>query len=584
MSSVLRIASDLWRRLTPGRALALGVAAALLVSVSVRVDRSATQGPSIKSQAEWGKRMYREGLWPSGQPIRATVQGDITLAGTQFKCASCHRWSGFGSSESAVFVPPVTGPSLYRASELRRADLFRKLFQEAQPPRMQARLRDPRLRPAYTDQTLAIALREGRDPAGHALDPLMPRYQLNDEDIGCLIEYLKSLSSTPAPGVTKAAIHFATVITEGVAADKRQALLEVIDAYLRWKNADTQRELQRPKHSPWYKDDFYGAYREWVLHVWELQGPQETWPQQLETHYREQPVFALLSGMASGEWRPVHDFCERAEVPCLFPQTDLPAVSPAGAYSLYLSQGLILEAEALARYLHDQLGSSQATRIVQVYRQVASGLVPARTLRRALQHYGVTRLQDRVIEGAQGLTPSLWKHLLTDEQPAVLVLWLGEADLPALESAQDSINAIQQLYLSASLLKETPPSGLQGLRDKIYLTYPFALPQFDIPQSYRVRAWLRSRGVKSGLERIQLNTYFALSVADHALAHLVENFSRDYFIENIEQETENALNPGIFPHLSLGPGQRFASKGSYIVKLSDQAKGGLEAVSDWIIP
>ena len=85
-------------------------------------------------------------------------------------------------------------------------------------------------------------------------------------------------------------------------------------------------------------------------------------------------------------------------------------------------------------------------------------------------------------------------------------------------------------------------------------------------------------------ERIQLNTYFALAIADHALAHLVENFSRDYFIENIEQETENALNPGIFPHLSLGPGQRFASKGSYIVKLSDKAKGGLEAVSDWIIP
>jgi hypothetical protein len=445
-------------------------------------------------------------------------------------------------------------------------------------------LRDPRLRPAYTDQTLAIALREGRDPAGHELDPLMPRYQLNDEDMGCLIAYLKSLSSTPAPGVTKAAIHFATVITAGVAAEKRQALLEVMDAYFRWKNADTQRELQRPKHSPWYKDDFYGAYREWVLHVWELQGPQATWPHQLETYYREQPVFALLSGIAAGEWRPVHDFCERAEVPCLFPQTDLPEVSPTGAYSLYLSEGLSLEAGALARYLHDQLASSQTTRIVQVYRQVASGLVPARTLRRALQHYGVARLQDRVIEDAQGLTPSLWQHLLTDEQPAVLVLWLGDADLQALESAQDASNTIQQIYLSSSLLKETPPSGLQGLRDKIYLTYPFALPQFEIPQSYRVRAWLRSRGVKGGPERIQLNTYFALSIADHSLAHLVENFSRDYFIENIEQETENALNPGIFPHLSLGPGQRFASKGSYIVKLSDKAKGGLEAVSDWIIP
>src|SRR5262249_61056744 len=133
MSAVQRTDAPLWRRLIPGRALALGVAAALLVSVGVRVGRSAAQVTSTESQVAWGKRMYREGLLPSGQPLRATVQGDIPLAGTQFTCASCHRWSGLGASDSAVFVPPVTGPALYRASELRRADLFRKLFQEPQP-------------------------------------------------------------------------------------------------------------------------------------------------------------------------------------------------------------------------------------------------------------------------------------------------------------------------------------------------------------------------------------------------------------------------------------------------------------------
>jgi hypothetical protein len=51
----------------------------------------------------------------------------------------------------------------------------------------------------------------------------------------------------------------------------------------------------------------------------------------------------------------VHDFCERIEVPCLFPHTDLPVVSPSGAYALYFSQGLTAEAEALARYLHERL-------------------------------------------------------------------------------------------------------------------------------------------------------------------------------------------------------------------------------------
>ncbi len=83
---------------------------------------------------------------------------------------------------------------------------------------------------------------------------------------------------------------------------------------------------------------------------------------------------------------------------------------------------------------------------------------------------------------------------------------------------------------------------------------------------------------------IPINTHFALSIADHSLVYLVDNFSRDYFIESIEHETENVLNPGVFPHLSLGPGQRFALKGCYIVTFSDEAKNGVEVVSDWIVP
>jgi len=36
--------------------------------------------------------------------------------------------------------------------------------------------------------------------------------------------------------------------------------------------------------------------------------------------------------------------------------------------------------------------------------------------------------------------------------------------------------------------------------------------------------------------------------------------------------------------MSLGPGQRFASKGCYVVRPSARAQGGLEAASDWLVP
>jgi hypothetical protein len=73
-------------------------------------------------------------------------------------------------------------------------------------------------------------------------------------------------------------------------------------------------------------------------------------------------------------------------------------------------------------------------------------------------------------------------------------------------------------------------------------------------------------------------------VTGDALAHIGENFSRDYFIERIEQMAETSLSPSIYPRLSLGPGQRFASRGGYIVGFPREAGGAPVPLSDWLVP
>lgn len=505
--------------------------------------------------AELGERIYRDGLLPSGAPLAGTVQGDVPVAGAAFSCAACHRRSGFGTSEGGAYVPPVTAPALFAPRRLDRAELFRKLYQEVQPGPVMARVRDPRMRPAYDDATLAAVLREGRDPAGRELDPLMPRYDLDDADMAHVVAYLKTLADAPSPGVDGERIHFATAFDAAVDPEKRQAVRAVMEAYVRRKNADTFGQLARPGHSPWHMDDFVDSYREWVLHEWVLTGPPSTWAEQLAAYYAERPVFALLGGLGRQDWRPVHDFCERREVPCLFPSTDLPVTDGEGAYALYFSRGLTLEAEALARHLSER----PEERVVQLYR--GAGAVPARALRLALG--------DALVDGEPGR--------LGEARPTILVLWLDDAGLRELGELPGSV---REVYLSASLVDEVTPAW----RDRVRLTYPFALPGREEPRIYRLRAWMRSRGIARTHERYQLEAYFALSIADHALMHLVESFSRDFFVEAVEHEAENALNPGVYPRLSLGPGQRFASKGCYVVRLVDEAPGGIEAVGGWIVP
>ncbi|HEX9943472.1 MAG TPA: SCO family protein [Thermoanaerobaculia bacterium] len=525
-----------------------------------------------RSSPEVGQRIYRDGLLPSGRPLAATVEGGTAVGGAQLACASCHRRSGFGASEGGVYVPRVTGPALFQPRQLRRADLFRNLYQEVQPKPYGERVRDPRLRPAYTPETLAVALREGRDPAGRTLDPLMPRYRLSDEEAAHLAAYLRGLSAAPSPGVDGEAIHFATVVTEGVDPGRRKAMLDVLEAYVRWKNAETRHSASRLGSSPWYRDEFAGSYREWRLHVWNLRGLASTWPEQLAAHYRAQPVFAVLSGIGAGSWRPVHEFCERAEVPCLFPNTDLPVADPPGAYTLYLSPGLAVEAQALARHLAE----SPEGRIVQVYRDVDEGRVPAQALRSMAGH-----LEERAVPPGVALTPAFWKRLVRETRPDVLMLWLGPDDAATLRSATDAFAPVRRIVFSGSLLGEAELDVPAGLWEKAWLTWRFALPGHEEPLIYRVRAWMRARRVERTHERLQLATWFTLAVTDHSLTHIVESFSRDFFVESVEEETENALNPGVFPSLSLGPGQRFASKGSYVVRL---AAGGLEAVDGWIVP
>ncbi len=573
-------------------------------------------GREAASAVERGRRIYREGILPSGRPLRGLAQGDVPVAGTASACASCHRPSGFGGVEGGTLVPPVTGPALFSGAEPSAAELFGKLYQEELSPASWTRLRAARDRPAYTAASLAAALRHGAGPDGRALDPMMPRYALEAADLDDLVAYLRTLAAAPAPGVEAKAIHFAVVVAPAVDAGRKRAMLDVVAAYFRYRNAETRHLLDRPAPSPGTRANVRETWREWVLHVWQLAGPPATWTAQLARSYGEQPVFALLSGLGAGEWQPVHEFCERTAVPCVFPNVDLPVAAPVGAWNLYLSAGLTLEARALGRHLAaavpeapPAVAAGRPARIVQVFRDQASGRVPAAALREALRGVKGLSLADLALgagggggiggEGDGGLAAAAAKlRALGGARPAgpespaaplAVVLWLDRADLDALAPAIAASGAAA-IYLSYSLLGEELPAPAAlaalppALRDRTFLTFRYALPGNPAPQAWRARAWLRARGVTVAHERLELDTLFTLAAADDALDRMSGRFSREYFVETLEREVERAANPGVYPRLGLGAGQRFASQGCYIVRAAPEAAGGLVAASDWIVP
>ncbi|HEY4743874.1 MAG TPA: hypothetical protein VIH45_04395, partial [Desulfuromonadaceae bacterium] len=346
-------------------ALACGAAFVLLLGAAGASGGTAQPSLSDQERVRLGERMYREGILPSGEPMQAYVKGDIPAPGTAFACVSCHMRSGRGSVEGGVVTPPVTGDRLFQPFQ----PLFKNMEQKYFPL--------PHQRPAYTDTTLAEAIRSGGTPTGQRLNDVMPRYLIDDPNMAQLISYLKSLSSAVSPGVSDTHMSFATIITDDVRPEERDAMLAPLDAYIAIKNNQANaNKTPRGARARLMVENMLGsremALRTLSLSRWVLKGPADTWRGQLEEYYRKEPVFALLGGITNGDWRPIHQFSEDHRIPCLFPITDFPVVSATDWYTVYFSKGYYQEGEAVARYLNSRDEAAKRP-VVQVVRASREG-------------------------------------------------------------------------------------------------------------------------------------------------------------------------------------------------------------------
>jgi hypothetical protein len=167
------------------------------------------------------------------------------------------------------------------------------------------------------------------------------------------------------------------------------------------------------------------------------------------------------------------------------------------------------------------------------------------------------------------------------------VLWLPEPDLNELAAllGEPSGNSkeLSHVFLSSSLSGHDPdvPTALSR---RVQLVHPFDVPRNEPRNLVRLNNWLDSRGLERRDPRIQGDAYFAVLFLGRGMKHLNQNYSREYLIEVLEHALDNATFASVYPRVSLGPTQRFASKGSYILGLSTGADPEWLPISDWIIP
>jgi hypothetical protein len=520
-----------------------------------------------------GERIYREGLLPSGKPLDSVVNGDIPVAGTAFTCVSCHVRSGVGSFEGGVVTLATNGAKLAQP----RYWKFPNLSQEE---RAGLKLPYPAARPAYTDETLAHALRTGIDPTGRELHHVMPRYDLDDKDMAILIQYLWSLSNRLSPGVDADTLHLATVITEEVSPEDQEAMLVPMNNFVARHNLHPLGFGNRMYQNVGGQE-MSGAYRKLSLSVWRLKGAPDTWGRQLEALLAKEPVFALVGGISYRDWRPIHSFCESHLLPCLFPLTDLPVISETDWYTLYFSKGYFQEGQAAARYLHSLDDQPPAGRLLQVIQEGSEGRDLAAGFRETWQELGQAPVKEILIKKGEKLSAKALQKLLQLEKPAALLLWAGPGAVEALSGLATVAERPAQVFLSSRLLGTKAATLPEPLRPFTYLTYPYRDPQEEPIVARHANSLLVGLTRHKPETRISTRAYSMLQIFQVALMDMDRNLYRDNFLDRIGMQQDYLLPD--YLRLSFGPGQRYASKGCFIMQLGPGPDPKLIRKSDWVI-
>jgi hypothetical protein len=411
----------------------------------------------------------------------------------------------------------------------------------------------------------------------------MPRYYLNDQDAATLIAYLKSLSTGISPGISNKTLHLATVITEEVPAQQVEAMLGPIQSYItEWNRLSDLFETRKNSSAArlYARSNKNAQYKQIALSRWILKGKSSTWRSQLEEYYRSQPVFALVGGITTGDWSVMHSFSETNRIPCLFPQTDLPVISDSGWYTLYLSKGLYQEGAAAANFVSGKIPVADTRDVVQIVRDSPQGRALAQGFEAARQESGQRQCITLFLKGDKTVAASSEVQQLVAKRPAAIVIWDGAEALNGLSALLRSSSRPDLLMLSSSYLGQGLLTVPNEIRDITFFTFPYRLPVDEQVYDRANNSPEMSKLQTAELRRTAKRSIALVSVLNQALFAMKDDLFRDYFLDSIAMIKD--LDVPLYERISFGPGQRHASKGCYIVSLSNDTPPVLIRKSDWI--
>ncbi|MEO8682454.1 MAG: hypothetical protein ABI665_25625, partial [Vicinamibacterales bacterium] len=99
----------------------------------------------------------------------------------------------------------------------------------------------------------------------------------------------------------------------------------------------------------------------------------------------------------------------------------------------------------------------------------------------------------------------------------------------------------------------------------------------------RSLGWMKATGITPADPRVAVNALFAVTLAADALSRPRTIGSREYFVETIEHMTSRSPYPTAYPSVTFGPTRRFASAGSFLLRMPSAPGEPFRKVEEWYV-
>jgi hypothetical protein len=208
----------------------------------------------------------------------------------------------------------------------------------------------------------------------------------------------------------------------------------------------------------------------------------------------------------------------------------------------------------------------------------------ARGFRETWAALGCPSLSEEILPASKKADDDFWNDIAHTYGGTPIAAWVGPEDLKSAGVFwEPEANMPLVRILSHTLIEKNLGIVPEAARPGVLLTYPYLLPKDKAARLKAIEQWCKARKVPFTHPEILARMYYTGWFLSDVFMCLKNDYYRDYLLDAADMLKDQTYAIALYPRLSYGQGQRYSSKGCFLVELGPGPNPELIPRSEWVV-